>query len=320
VIATTLRLWWQRHVYQPSRNAVPGRRTLRLTGIAVLVIALIVASVTAINLARTRAGAIQDGSRPTANTQAAGGAQAPGAAGLAAATASRQHAAAWIAAQVGRDVIVACDPLMCTALQQQGFPAANLATIGPGAGDPLGSGIVVSTVSVRSQLGTRLTSVYATQVIASFGTGQSLVQILVTAAGGVAAYKVAEQADFAARKTGGRDLLGNSNVFAFATPRMQLAAGLVDSRLLLTLAALAHRYPVQIRGFGDSGPGAAPGTPFRSALMSSTSTSYLSDMLAFLRAQRAPLLAMTAEHHVGTTTVIQIEFTAPSPVGLLSQS
>jgi hypothetical protein len=284
------------------------------------VIALIVASATAIDLARTRAGAHQDGSRPAADTQAASTGPALSAAGLAAATASRLHAAAWIAAQVGRNVIVACDPLMCTALQQRGFPAANLATIGPGAGDPLGSGIVVSTASVRSLLGRRLTSVYAPQVIASFGIGQSLVQILVTAPGGAAAYQAAELADLAARRTGGRDLLRNRNVFAFVTPSRQLAAGLVDSRLLLTLAALAHKYPVRIRGFGDSGPGAAPGTPLRSVLVSSASTRYISDMLAFLRAQRAPLLALTAEHRVGTSTVLQIEFTAPSPVGLLSQN
>jgi hypothetical protein len=41
-------------------------------------------------------------------------------------------------------------------------------------------------------------------------------------------------------------------------------------------------------------------------------------MLGFLRAQQAPLLAQTAESNVGQTTVLQIQFTAPSPLGLLS--
>jgi hypothetical protein len=319
VIATTIRLWWVRHVRSSSAGPAPTGRTLRRAGVAALVIALIVASAAAIDLARTRGGAGSGPSRQGHDAPVSNVSPALNPPALAAATASRQQAATWVATEVGHDVIVACDPLTCTALQQHGFPAASLAPIALSSGDPLGSGIVVSTAAVRSQLGTRLTSVYAPLVIASFGTGESQVQILVTAPGGAPAFAAAAQADASARKTGGRDLLANRNVQASALGREQLAAGQVDSRLLITIAALAHRFPIEIRGFGDAGPGAAAGTPLRSVAVSTTSTRYLTDLLAFLQAQRAPLLAATAEHRAGRTTVLTIKFTAPSPPGLLSQ-
>jgi hypothetical protein len=312
VIATTIRLWWQRRFGRFSPDRAAGRRAARRVGLAVLLLALVAVSAVAVDLAGFRPGV---GSRPG---QAKGAPTASAARALAAASASRQQAAAWVVAQVGHDVIVACDPLMCSALQQHGFPAACLAPIALGAGDPLGSGIVVSTAAVRSQLGTRLTSVYAPQVIASFGSGQSLVQILVTAPGGAAAYRAGELADIRARKAGGAELLRNSNISASPAASKQLAAGQVDTRLLITLAALAGRYPLDIRGFGDAGPGSAPGTPLRSVAVSTTSAADLSGVLAFLRAQHTPLLAQTAESRVGQATVLQIQFTAPSPLGLLS--
>jgi hypothetical protein len=305
VIATTIRLWWQRR-FGRSR---PGRAAGKRAGLVALLLALLAVSATAAGFAL---------SQPSTTSGRPAPADGSPAAGLTAASASRQQAAAWVASQVGHDVIVACDPLMCGALQQHGFPAACLAPIELGAGDPLGSGIVVSTAAVRSQLGPRLTSVYAPQVIASFGTGQSLVQVLVTAPGGAAAYKASEIADIGARKAGGADLLRNGNINVSRAAISELTAGQVDTRLLITLAALAHRYPLDIRGFSDAGPGSAPGTPLRSVAVSTASAADLSGMLGFLRAQQAPLLAQTAESHAGQTTVLQIQFTAPSPLGLLS--
>jgi hypothetical protein len=277
------------------------------------VLALVVVSAVAVGLARSRPSAAAGRPQQAQDTPATGPAQA-----LTAASAVRQQAAAWVVAQVGHAVIVACDPLMCNVLQQDGFPAACLAPIEASSGDPLGSGIVVSTAAVRSQLGTRLTSVYAPQVIASFGSGQNVVQILVTAPAGAAAYKASELADISARKTAGAQILRNGNINTSSTAREQLAAGQVDTRLLITLAALANRYPLDIHGFGDAGPGSAPGTPLRSAAVSTASAADLNGMLTFLRAQRTPLLAQTAESSAGPTTVLQIQFTAPSPLGLLS--
>jgi hypothetical protein len=286
----------------PARSGA-GKTRFRRAFTVVLVVALVATGAVAFAVERGRSG-------QTAAQRAA-------TAALAVAAANREHAAAWIAAQVSRGVIVACDPLMCTALQQSGFPAADLAPIGPGSTDPLGSGIVVSTAALRSQLGTRLASVYAPVLLASFGTGPSRVQVRVAAVGGAASYLSAEQEDLAARKLAGAQLLRNANIHVSPAARQQLLAGQVDSRLLITLAALAARLRVQVGSFSDAGPGAAPVTPLRRMTIIAASPSYEHRVLAFLAAQRAPLLAVTTVSHAGATTVLQVEFTAPSPPGLL---
>jgi hypothetical protein len=280
-----------------------------------LIVALLAVSAVTIRLATSRSVASDPARAPGQQSESTADTQR-----LAAASASRQQAAAWIAAQVGRSVIVSCDPLMCTALAQHGFPAANLASLGPSAADPLGSGIVVSTAAIRNELGTRLASVYAPLVIAAFGSGQNLVQVRVVAPDGAAAYLGALQADLQARRTAGRELLANKNVRTTAAARGQLAAGQVDVRLLITLVGLAHKYLISIRGFGDAGPGASPGAPLRSMTITATTATYRHQVQAFLRAQRAPLLALTSVQQTGTTVVLTIEFPAPAPLGLLNQN
>jgi hypothetical protein len=311
VIATTVRLWWQRHVSEPRAKA-RRRGRYRQAGVAVLIAALLAVSVVAIRLAITRPASNDPAGHRTGSTADAGR--------LAAATASRDQAAAWITAQVGRGVIVSCDPLMCAALAQDGFPPANLASLGPSTADPLGSGIVVSTPAVRNELGTRLATVYAPLVIAAFGTGQSQVQVRVLAPDGAAAYLAALRADVQARQAAGRELLANKNVRMPAVASAQLAAGQVDMRLLITLAGLAHKYPVVIRSFGDTGPGAAPGVPLRSMTITATGQSYRRQVLGFLSAQRAPLLALTSVQTSGASVIVTIEFPAPAPLGLLNQN
>jgi hypothetical protein len=311
VIATTLRLWLQRRVLRvpdgPGSGPLARRRAL-LAGLSVLVIvAAVTAGVTIVG--RHQAG----GKRPAA---------AVGDAALAAAATNRELAATWIAAEVGRGVIVACDPLMCTVLQRHGFPAADLEPLGPGAADPLGSGVVVSTAALRSELGPRLERVYAPVVLASFGRGASTVAVCVTAPGGAASYLAAAHADLLARQQDGAELLHNGNVHVSAVGQAQLAAGRVDSRVLITLAALAHGFPVYVRQFGDAGPGATAGTPLRSMTIGAAplphDAGYLAEVLAFLRAQRAPFLATATVSGTGAAAVLQIVFTAPSPLGLLS--
>ncbi len=158
----------------------------------------------------------------------------------------RQQAAAWVTSQVSHGVIVACDPLMCAALQQRGFPAADLSPLTPSSPDPLGSGLVVATTAVRSQLGSRLGTVYAPVVIASFGSGADLVQVRIGAVGTATADLAAVRADMRARKFAGTELAGNKNLRMPARARAALAAGRVDSRLLITLGALTHRLQVRI--------------------------------------------------------------------------
>jgi hypothetical protein len=120
--------------------------------------------------------------------------------------------------------------------------------------------------------GSRLAAVYAPAVVAAFGIAKAGIQVRVVAPYGATAYWGALRADLLARKTAGTELLLNREIDIAAAARKQLAAGLVDSRLLTTIAALAGQHAVRIVGFADSGPGADPGTPLRVAEISAPGT------------------------------------------------
>jgi len=232
----------------------------------------------------------------------------------AAAAETRVQAAAWVARQVSTGVILACDPAMCSALVGQGVPAGNLLVLGAGAGDPLGSAIVLATPAVRATFGSRLASIYAPEILASFGTGADRIEVRVVAPDGSAAYLRALAADRLARQVAAAQLLRNSRVSLTAPARAELAAGRVDARLLLTLATLAASEPLHITGFGGAGPGASPDLPLRSAEFT-TPAGTSARALAFVRAQRPPYLAAHAALAPGGA--LTIEFAAPSPLGLL---
>jgi len=234
------------------------------------------------------------------------------------ANAVRDQTAAWVASQVSAAAIVACDPAMCSVLVRDGFPAANLLVLGPGAPDPLGSEVVVATSAVRAMFGTRLVSVYAPQTLASFGTGTARIDVRAVAPDGAAAYQTALAADLRARRAAGLQLLGDPRVIGSAAARADLAAGRVDARLLLTLAALAANGPVQIVAFGGGGPTASPGAALRAAEIAAPAATAQA-MLAFVRAQRSPFLAARSGLSPGTAgqQLLTIEFALPSPLGLL---
>jgi Tetratricopeptide repeat len=242
-----------------------------------------------------------------------------------AATAAVQMAAEWVSQQVSHSAIVACDPQMCSALEARGMPAANLLILRTSTASLLGAEVVVATPAVRSQLGSRLDSVYAPLVIAGFGSAPVRVNVQVIAPGGAAAYLMALRQDIAARQAAGTELLANKRISATAEARMQLAAGEVDSRLLIMLAALAAIHPVQILDFGDPGPGASPGVPLCSADLSSsgraagmTDATYLHWLVAFISTQLVPFAGSTVIVRQGDQPVIRVEFSRPSPLGLLS--
>src|SRR5581483_173263 len=100
----------------------------------------------------------------------------------------RRQAADWIAPQVNGDAVVACDPAMCGALESETLAAGRLVVPRTGQADPLGSDIIVATAAVRSQFGSRLTSVYAPVAVAGFGSGTAAIQVRVVAPDGSAAY------------------------------------------------------------------------------------------------------------------------------------
>ncbi|HMI24274.1 MAG TPA: hypothetical protein VK594_07285 [Streptosporangiaceae bacterium] len=245
---------------------------------------------------------------------------APAVPAVTAASATRDQAAAWVAGQVSGGAILACDPAMCAALAQRGIPAGNLLVLGPGSGDPLGSAVVVETAAVRNIFGDRLAGVYAPEVLARFGTGAARVDVRIVAPDGSAAYRRALAADIRARRAAGDQLLRSPRITVTPSARAALAAGQVDARLLITLAALAASEQVRIEGFVGRGPGESPGRALRTAEIAAPAAS-ARRMLAFIRAQRSPYLATRADLNPGTPGpdgyVLTIEFGAPAPLGML---
>jgi hypothetical protein len=234
------------------------------------------------------------------------------------AAAVRAQAAAWAASQVSGGAIIACDPAMCAVLSQHGVPTGDLLVVGPGTSDPLGSGVVLATAAVRSLFGSRLTTVYAPDVLASFGSGSARIDIRVVTPEGATAYASALTADLRARRMAGRQLVGDLRIGLTSAAHAQLAAGAVDARLLMTLAMAAGSESMRIEGFSDGGPGASAGVPLRQVTLSA-STASAREILAFYRAQRAPFLpdrAVLAPGPAGQAVLI-VQFAAPCPLGLL---
>jgi len=298
----------------PSRPQAPAGRRHRAAAALVSALGLIAVGSVAFVLSRQSAP-------PAAHHGQAAGAEAPGAA-------TRNLAAAWVAAQVSQAAIVSCDQAMCRALAARGMPAGDLLELRQGAADPRRSAVIVATAEVRGLLGSRLRLVYAPEVIASFGSGNQRIDIREIAPQGATEYAAAVGADLAARRASGAELLRSQRILVSAAARRQLKAGQVDSRLLIAIAGMAAMHPVRIVAFGDAGPVAGPGSPLRSADLTAAgaaaspggSSGYMRSMLAFLRAQRAPYLPA----HAGAVrladgqAVLRIEFAAPSPLGLLN--
>ncbi len=246
-----------------------------------------------------------------------------------AAAAVRRAAARWVARHVSRGAIVACDPAMCSVLGAGGLPAGNMLVLRQGAPDPLGSDVVVATAALRDQFGSRLGGVYAPTVIASFGSASARIDVRAVAPDGAAAYRSALAADLLARRADGAQLLLNTRISVSARARRQLARGEPDSRLLITLAALASLHPLYVIGFDDSAYGASPGTPLRSVNLAASGRTAATgaaesagQILAFLRAQRAPFLPAHVQlaRSASGQQIVRVEFAAPNPLGLLNQA
>jgi hypothetical protein len=308
VLATTIRLWAARRLWPTTMR---GRVT------SALILAAVLFCGGAVTLALAR-GTI-------AGKGAANGRQPLGDAGIAAAAASRTAAAAWMARQVDPAAIVACDPQMCAVLRSKGIPAARLLALGAGNAGPLGSDVIVSTPAVRAEFGSRLTSVYAPVALAAFGSGSARVAVRVVAADGSAAYLRSLHADAAARRAAGALLLRNPHVRVSLAGRRELAAGQVDTRLLSTIGALATPYHVEITGFGAPALGASRGVPLRSADMAPAparrgrAAATLNAVKKFLLAQQTAFRPadVTTVRLANGQAVLHVEFTAPSPLGLL---
>jgi hypothetical protein len=313
VVRTTIQLWFERRRQRAGRAGRPKRSRWRLAAVIGLVIVVFAAGALTMRLIGRNSPA--DSGQPA--HPATGGA-------VAGAAESRSEAAAWVSREVSHGAIVACDPVMCNVLKQHGFPAGSMLPIASAANDPLGSAVVIADAAVRNYFGPRLKDEYAPVVIASFGSGTAQIQILVIAADGALAYDKALQVDQRARRLTGQELLGNPRITTSPAARADIASGQVDSRLLISLAALAAQdHQVRIASFSPAAPGAAPGVPLRSMDLAvpngNDASAYLAAAQSFLRAQRAPYLASTIEvsRLADGSQVLRVGFSAPSPLGLL---
>ena len=325
VLATTASLWLSRRrprpglgreprVPQPSRHL--SRRAARGLRLVVLFLALAGVTVTALRLTGTSTRVARSSSAGRSHPDRARQAPSDGAV-----AAVRAQAAAWIAGQVGSDETIACDPVMCAALQEQGVDAGRLLAVGPNTMSLSGADVIVASPSVRRQFGSQLGGDYAPRLLASFGAGAGLIEVRAAFPGGVAAYNSALQGDYAMRKSAGEQLLRSRRIMVSLQGAAELKAGAVDTRLLVMLAALASLQPLQVVAFGDAAPGVttpAADLPLREVTI--TSTHGLAPVLAMVRAQRAPYqpaFATIVDSPAGQAELL-IEFAAPSPLGLLT--
>jgi hypothetical protein len=192
----------------------------------------------------------------------------------------------------------------------------------PGGGDPLHSGVIVVTAAVTEMVGTEFLTADAPAAIASFGSGRRQISIREIFPQGAAAYSAALRKDIADRKANESTLLENLRVTAQLSARRQLQSGQVDARLLLTLAQLASQRPLSIVAFGDRAPGASPGVPLRSADLAVTGDAarQAQQMSAFVHGLKSYFAGarIRAVHLPSGGDVVQVEFAAPSPLGVLS--
>jgi hypothetical protein len=252
-------------------------------------------------------------------------ARPPSAAAVRQAAAARAAAATWVAQQVSRDVKVSCDPAMCAALRAHGFPSRELLALGSTSEVPVSSAVVVETSAVLSLFGSSLASAWAPAVLASFGSGPSLVTVRVIAPNGTAAYQTKFSTDLADRKTAGSALLNAPQISVPALASGQLTAGAVDSRLLEALVFVAGHQPISIVQFGNPGPGASADLPLRYVDLAERDPTRHVSSAAYVRSLRAYLSTADVRFRPAIVTtavladgqhVLRVEVTAPSPLGV----
>ena len=303
--------WWVQEGGRGHKTRTGHR--YRLIGVVASVIVLVAAGAVAFVATQSPSGTGPNGA-------------ALSAAQLRAEAVARSGAAAWVASQVSRTSVVACDPVMCRALQAHGFPSAQLLPLGPAAPYPVNSAVVVATPAVRSQFGSSLAAAYAPAVLASFGTGITRIDIRVIAPDGAAQYLAELKADVAARKQSARLLLHSSRFVVPAAAARQVEAGEVDTRLLIATGGISSFGPMTIVDFSGSAPGASPGIPLRYVDLMRTNGAALTSKSPFVQSVLGQLSKLQGPYRpsklllvrAAGQTFLRIEFAAPSPLGLLN--
>lgn len=235
-------------------------------------------------------------------------------------------AASWITNQVAAGTAVACDAQMCSALTTAGFPAAQEVQVATTSQSLSNAKLVVLTPQLRRYfraVNPRLGRHVAPPALASFG-GISVHPI---DQNGAVAYESQLSQDLRARVETGDQLIHSGRVTATPSAATELAAGQVDSRILLALQALSAHEPVHVLAFSDSGPGASSGIPYRVVELAAIDPAAGMNASQYLGTLHRMLLAhanFPAWTHIHLqpmpdgTRAVQIEYAAPSPLGALT--
>ncbi|NHC44717.1 hypothetical protein [Motilibacter aurantiacus] len=259
------------------------------------------------------------------------------------ADAAYRSAAAWVLSSLPAEARVATDDALLPELVAAGRAPVGYAAVeadGQGADSWRSLDVVVVTPALRAALaelraagstGTVGTAesdvvdegvaaaVRNSVVLATFGAGEGAIEVRRVEPDGAGAATAAQEADAAARARVGTALAGNARLDLPAPARRQLAAGRVDSRVMVVLALALGEQRLGVAGF-PAAPGEAAPTPIRTVTVASADGEPVRDgapatsrLLEVLRAQPepyAPQLSLAG----GRLTVT---FPAPSPLGLL---
>jgi hypothetical protein len=287
----------------PKRTARqrPGRRRGRTIALIAAAVVVVIAGPAAVILSR-HTDAPADGSG----------------------SALRNEAAAWISQQISSGDVVSCDLAMCQTLESYGVSTGNLLVMNSADDKLLNSQVVVSTSAIRHLFGSRLDSVDAPVVIASFGSGKARIEVRIVAPhGAAAAYQSQLGSDLLQRKKfGTEEPAAYPRLVLSPAAHRDMITGEVDSRiLLLFLLLLQPTGSVNVLGFGDSGPGANPDIPLRAVYLSETGAiGNVRGVLASLREQKSPYRPAREETvQFGGKRALYIQFSGPPVLGLITQ-
>jgi hypothetical protein len=314
------------------RAAVRRRNRSGRTRVAVIALVTVVAVVaTLMLLARPWSGSSTgSGSAPGSDAGPAG-ATAPASPdqaspdAVARAERNRLTAAGWVARNVGRDNLVACDAATCTSLAARGFPASSLIRLGSDEGDLRRGDLVVVTGAVRAEFDQDLTDLLSPARLAVFGTGADTVEVTRVVTAGPEAHRRALAADRDDRQAAGRRLVTNPRLTAGAGVRRLLNAGRVDGRVLTVLAPLLSRHRLQVAAFRSTAEEAAAGVPLRVVEINRIDGMRIDqdapgtrDVVTFVAAQRPPFGPGRVDFPRGAP-VLRVTYPAPDPLGLLDR-
>jgi hypothetical protein len=239
--------------------------------------------------------------------------------------AAQTAAVSWVVGQVNPKTVVACDQVMCAALVAHGYPPDNLRKLGSTSALQA-SGVVVVTPAAQHLFGSSLATAWAPAALATFGAGSSAISVRVVAPKGAGAYEKAASKDQADRKTSEAALTQVKSITISRAATADLQAGRVDGRLMEAIADAAAAQPINIVEFGNAGSGASADVPLRYADLVASNpvanmgiAAYVQSLRAGMNGGPGPRPDRTEIVRLpGGQRVLRVEFSAPSPFGVLS--